>query len=672
MRGIVLKKKNAISALIVALGLAGFNAVEGADLRWPLDIEISQSSSFAEFRGMRFHAGLDLRTKQSNGFPVYAIEDGFISRASVQFTGYGYGLYIDHPKLNARVVYGHLQKFNGPIQEYVAGKLKAKGSRHGFQEFFKADRFPVKKGQIVAYSGESGAGPSHLHFEMRNFNDDPIAPCKFGYRPKDNIYPTLYHFYVEPMEYCAVVDGSFKGQKYPLIKRTKELYGVNVTPVTCGKVACQLGISDTNGFGNKYGIETINFSLNGQKLIQRDFYQYSYDTNRQCPWVYDYFKSNANGTGYVINLFKYPFETLPIAAAYPAWSGVMDNSSYQGNSASYEIIASDYGHNKVTINGDLAKTSFDFTKAVPSEDLAAKYLLYEIAPQTFETVVTCKNPNFESKTATAADMTKKAGCTEIRDANGNMHRVPCLYNAKWLELAFKNEKCWEGGAWLGKVQLLPKTFCIEPAGGRITENGISVEFKKNTVHFPILAMLRNIKDRPEAGGNNREGFLTPFSAVWRFDPDEMVFDAEAVIRMTPREFHGDINKLGVYYVDNKFNYSHNGEEVENGCLKFTTRAGGRYVILEDKVAPTFTYARHFKHYQLGNVYAFKGKDLGKGISWLSGSATINGTKVETYADPDKKEIYVIIPSNLKLPHKVKLSAKDYADNWGSITTTISK
>ena len=135
MRGIVLKKKNAISALIVALGLAGFNAVEGADLRWPLDIEISQSSSFAEFRGMRFHAGLDLRTKQSNGFPVYAIEDGFISRASVQFTGYGYGLYIDHPKLNARVVYGHLQKFNGPIQEYVAGKLKAKGSRHGFQEF---------------------------------------------------------------------------------------------------------------------------------------------------------------------------------------------------------------------------------------------------------------------------------------------------------------------------------------------------------------------------------------------------------------------------------------------------------------------------------------------------------------------------------------------------------
>ena len=49
-------------------------------------------------------------------------------------------------------------------------------------------------------------------------------------------------------------------------------------------------------------------------------------------------------------------------------------------------------------------------------------------------------------------------------------------------------------------------------------------------------------------------------------------------------------------------------------------------------------------YQLGNVYAFKGKDLGKGISWLSGSATINGTKVETYADPDKKAIYVLITS----------------------------
>ena len=62
-------------------------SLAGAEPLWPLAIEISQSSSFAEFRGMRFHAGIDLRTQQKNGFPVRAIADGFISRASVQFRG---------------------------------------------------------------------------------------------------------------------------------------------------------------------------------------------------------------------------------------------------------------------------------------------------------------------------------------------------------------------------------------------------------------------------------------------------------------------------------------------------------------------------------------------------------------------------------------------------------
>ena len=96
------------------------------------------------------------------------------------------------------------------------------------------------------------------------------------------------------------------------------------------------------------------------------------------------------------------------------------------------------------------------------------------------------------------------------------------------------------------------------------------------------------------------------------------------------------------------------------------------MILEDLIPPSITYARHFTHYQLGNVYAFKCSDLGKGVSWLSGTATINGQKVETYADSDHKEVYVLIPKGIKLPHKVKLSVSDYAGNTGSITSTITK
>ena len=663
-------EKFKLLAWALALGFLSHSCAFG-DPRWPLDIEISQSSSFAEFRGMRFHAGLDLRTKQTNGFPVYAIEDGFISRASVQFTGYGYGLYIDHPKLNARVVYGHLKCFNGPIQEYIADKLKAKGARHGINEFFKSNRFPVKKGQVVAYTGESGAGPSHLHFEMRAFNDDPVAPCKFGFRPKDNIFPTFYNLYVEPMEYGAVIDGSFLGQKYSLTKKTKAIYYLASTPVTCGKVGLQIGISDTNGMGNKYGVENINLTVNGKKLIQRDFYQYSYDNTRQCPFVFDYFKSNMTGTGYVINLFKYPFETLPFSKDYPAWSGVINNDIFKGLPASFEISSNDYGSNNINLRGNLKSTEYDFAKPVQS-GLFSTYYMTEIVPSYFGTVVVCKNSAFNSKTATNSDLLIRSGCVEVKDIQGRVHLIPCLFNSKRLELAFRNENCWNGGAWLGNVLLLPKTFCVDSNGGKISEDGFEVEFKKNTVHFPILSIITKENDHPADGGTKQEGYLKAYSAIWKFDPDSLVFDSEAIVRIKPRPYKGEIKKLGVYYVNNKGKYSHNGEEVENGWLKFTTRAGGRYVILEDLIPPAITYARHFTHYQLGNVYAFKCSDLGEGVSWLSGVATINGQKAETYADSDHKEVYVLIPKGIKLPHKVKLSVQDYAGNTGSITSTITK
>ncbi len=651
-----------------------------AEPRWPLDIEISQSSSFAEFRGMRFHGGLDLRTKQTNGFPVYAIEDGFISRASVQFTGYGFGLYIDHPKLNARVVYGHLKCFNGPIQEYIADKLKAKGARHGINEFFKSDRFPVKKGQIVAYSGESGAGPSHLHFEIRNFNDDPIAPAKFGFRPKDNIFPSVYNLYIEPMEYGAVIDNSFLGKKYSLTKKTKALFYLPDSPTTSGKVGMQLGIADTNGMGNKYGIESINLSLNGKKLIQRDFYQYSYDNTRECPFVFDYFKSNMTGTGYVINLFKYPFETLPFSRDYRAWSGVIDNNSYAGESAPFEIYSYDYGSNAISVSGTLKKATYDFAKIMqftnPPRDSSSfdPTSVQKIVTTFFGTVVVCRTPQVVHYVMKPKVVPYMQGCTEVKDSKGIPHLVPCITCGYYstIELAFRNEPCWEGGAWIGNLQLLPKNFCVDSNGRKFSEDEIEVEFKKNTVHFPIMVTLKNENNKPADGGTKQEGYLKAYSAIWKFDPDSLIFDKEAVVRIRPRAYNGDIKKLGVYNVNNNGKYSHNGEEVDNGWLKFTTRSGGRYVILEDLIPPAITYARHFTHYQLGNVYAFKCSDLGEGVSWLSGVATINGQKVETYADSDHKEVYVLIPKGIKLPHKVKLSVQDYAGNTGSITSTISK
>jgi hypothetical protein len=130
---------------IVALILSLFLATAGQAVQWPLDIEIDTSASFAEFRGFRFHAGIDLRTQRRNGLPVRAMADGYVSRIKIQFRGFGYALYVDHPELQVRSVYAHLQDFAPPVGDVAREKLQKMQARHGIDEFFPGG--PVSRHQ---------------------------------------------------------------------------------------------------------------------------------------------------------------------------------------------------------------------------------------------------------------------------------------------------------------------------------------------------------------------------------------------------------------------------------------------------------------------------------------------------------------------------------------------
>src|SRR5690606_4138928 len=89
-----------------------------SDFRNPLEIRNYLAGNFAELRSNHFHSGIDIKTNQKEGYNVYAVGDGFISRINVSPRGYGNAIYIDHPN-GYTSVYGHLQKFNAVIEEYV-------------------------------------------------------------------------------------------------------------------------------------------------------------------------------------------------------------------------------------------------------------------------------------------------------------------------------------------------------------------------------------------------------------------------------------------------------------------------------------------------------------------------------------------------------------------------
>ncbi len=122
-----------------------------------------------------------------------------------------------------------------------------------------------------------------------------------------------------------------------------------------------------------------------------------------------------------------------------------------------------------------------------------------------------------------------------------------------------------------------------------------------------------------------------------------------------------MQKLGIYKVSDDNKYYHAGEKLENGWLTATTRLGGAWIILEDKVVPRVRYVRKGKDYHMGRVWVFKASDLGEGVNYLSATATVGDKSLEVYSDPDKAEIYV---ERTKPGKKVllELAVEDYAGN----------
>ncbi len=193
--------------LLVFLGLSAQEYPQDY-FRSPLGIELISSGTFGELRGNHFHSGIDLKTQGKEGFRVYAAADGYVSRIKVSPYGFGLALYLRHPN-GYTTVYAHLREFNQEIEDYVVAQMKA-GKKNEVDLFPPASKFPLKKGDVIALSGNSGgSGGPHLHYEIRDSRTEKIInPLLFGLEVKDGRFPELQDLQIYSFE-----DGVFMGQK---------------------------------------------------------------------------------------------------------------------------------------------------------------------------------------------------------------------------------------------------------------------------------------------------------------------------------------------------------------------------------------------------------------------------------------------------------------------------
>lgn len=159
--------------------------------RNPLTLPMDLSGNFGEVRKNHFHMGLDLRTRLRENYPVYAAAGGFISRIKIEPGGFGRALYLQHPN-GYTTVYAHLNAFTPAVEQWV------KEQQYRFKSW-KLDlqpgrnRFPVKKGDFLAQSGNTGGSEApHLHFEIRTTEGEVnLNPIFFGFPYTDNYAPQI-------------------------------------------------------------------------------------------------------------------------------------------------------------------------------------------------------------------------------------------------------------------------------------------------------------------------------------------------------------------------------------------------------------------------------------------------------------------------------------------------
>jgi murein DD-endopeptidase MepM/ murein hydrolase activator NlpD len=266
------------------------NSYPLTDFRQPLDIvPPALAGSFGELRSNHFHSGVDFRTNQRTGYPVYATADGYISRMRVQNSGFGLALYINHPN-GYTSVYGHLSRFNPKIGQQVK-EIQYQKKSYEIDEFPSPDLIPVHKGDIIAYSGNTGSsGGPHLHFEIRDTKTEAtINPQFFGIQIPDNIPPVIYAMYVyrlngkpfnefTPKQYFQVAGGS---GKYNLNKVTT----INLS----GEVGFGITATDKhNGASGINGVYAIELFVDDVAVFTSALERFSFENTKAINAHLDY------------------------------------------------------------------------------------------------------------------------------------------------------------------------------------------------------------------------------------------------------------------------------------------------------------------------------------------------------------------------------------------------
>jgi hypothetical protein len=584
------------------------------------------SGTMGELRANHFHAGIDIKTGGVEGLPVYAAADGYVSRINVSSVGYGNALYILHPN-GTTTVYAHLKDFKDDIADFVR-QNQYKSKSFEIEIYPEKDKFPVKKGDIIAKSGNSGSsGGPHLHFEIRDKNQDLLNPLSFGFKEiKDNTPPIVEKVALRTLDKDSRINNQFGRFIFDVVKKGNE-YIIPSTIHAYGNIGIEiLGYDRLNNSANKTGIQCIEAKMNGEEFFYQKIQTFSFAETRNILVHYDYPTVKTTGQKFS-KLFVADGNPLPFY-----------KSQNQGKVQIKDSLQHEMIINFWDTYQNSTKLSFVIQGQKPVREIKSKlFKPYSGTYEVMENTLILYGPTSLDKSLSQA----------------------LLYTGRKQHTLSPDYKNHQADVYLWDLRRsLPDSAEIN---GAIYKFNFKVMVPSNKeinffdrlaeIYFPSKALFDTLYlslDYEFNAFHNKE--------IFYINDENIPLRQNIHITLKPEKGYAQMDKTFVYSIDDQGNYSFEGGNWNKNKIQFKTRGLGAFTLLTDSIPPSITPVKLTK-----DQVAFTIKDELSGIQ--SYKAFIDGDWL--LMNYDRKRNYIWsdkLNSSLPLKGEFKLLVIDNAGN----------
>ncbi len=362
------------------------------EYRWPTADHLPITSAFADFRLTHFHAGIDVSTFGKIGFPVYASRKGSIVQISVSPSGYGKMILIKHDD-GYYTRYAHLQKFYGQLETLVRERQRGKGI-YPINIIFEEKELIVETGEQIAYTGDTGAGDAHLHFEILDEHRNPVDPLlfpAFAAKVKDVNAPEFRSVSFDPLTPTSSVNGSLVPVVFDVKEQRKGEYILPTVLDIRGRIGVAVKAVDRlrpGGYRNpcKY----FECYLNDQLIFTSSIKRVPLKDTHQIAMYYDY-ELHRSGYLYYQKLYIEPGNRLPFYNRKREETGIIETSLLPKGTHTLRIVGYDAAGNTSVLKilfstreeteYSSTTSSYTFKQPPPSDnETKHRYITYDVIP----------------------------------------------------------------------------------------------------------------------------------------------------------------------------------------------------------------------------------------------------------------------------------------------------